>query len=942
MSKEYIVIKGAKEHNLKNIDLVLPRDKLIVFTGLSGSGKSSLAFDTIYAEGQRRYIESLSSYARQFLGMMEKPDVEYIEGLSPAISIDQKTTSKNPRSTVGTITEIYDYLRLLFARVGKPHCYICGKPISQQTVDQMVDEVLKLKEGTKIQILAPVVRGRKGEYQKLFEELRRSGFARVRVDGIVYELEEEIKLDKNKKHSIDVIVDRLIVKEGIESRLAGSIETALQLAGGIVTVSIVDGDEIVFSQNFACVDCGVSYEEITPRLFSFNTPYGACPTCMGLGYLQKVDPDLLIPDKSIPIGQVAINGWNFTETNSYARMILESLAKEYNFSLNTPVEKLDKKILDIFLYGTGDEKIKVYTPRGIYFAKYEGLVNNLERRYKETQSEYVKQEIEEYMSTFTCLDCQGKRLKKEALAVLIEGKSIADVADMTVLQAKEFLKKLNLQGKDKVIAQPIIKEILARLDFLIDVGLDYLTLSRSAGTLSGGEAQRIRLATQIGSGLVGVLYILDEPSIGLHQRDNHRLIKTLKKLRDLGNTLIVVEHDEDTIRSADFIVDIGPGAGEHGGRVVAAGTLDDIISCEESITGQYLSGKKKIEIPERRREPDGRWLTIKGASENNLKNIDVSFPVGLFTCVTGVSGSGKSTLVNEILYKAASAILNKSKEKPGRFQEIIGLEHFDKVINIDQSPIGRTPRSNPATYTGVFDYIREVFAQTPEAKLRGYKAGRFSFNLKGGRCEACSGDGIIKIEMHFLPDVYVPCDVCKGKRYNRETLEVKYKDKTIADVLEMTVEEALEFFKNIPRIKSKLQTLYDVGLGYIKLGQPSTTLSGGEAQRVKLATELSKKATGRTLYILDEPTTGLHMDDVNKLIAVLQRLVDMGNTVIVIEHNLDVIKVADYIIDLGPEGGDKGGEVVVCGSPEEVAMCERSYTGMFLKEILKDRIYAKK
>ncbi|BCS81122.1 excinuclease ABC subunit UvrA [Anaerocellum diazotrophicum] len=942
MSKECIVIKGAKEHNLKNVDLVLPRDKLIVFTGLSGSGKSSLAFDTIYAEGQRRYIESLSSYARQFLGIMEKPDVEYIEGLSPAISIDQKTTSKNPRSTVGTITEIYDYLRLLFARVGKPHCYMCGEPISQQTVDQMVDEVLKLKEGTKIQILAPIVRGRKGEYQKLFEELRKSGFARVRVDGIVYELEEEIKLDKNKKHSIDVIVDRLIVKEGIESRLAGSIETALQLAGGIVTVSIVDGDEIVFSQNFACVNCGVSYEEITPRLFSFNTPYGACPTCMGLGYLQKVDPDLLIPDKSIPIGKVAINGWNFTETNSYARMILESLAIEYNFSLNTPVEKLDKKILDIFLYGTGDEKIKIYTPRGIYFAKYEGLVNNLERRYKETQSEYVKQEIEEYMSTFTCPDCQGKRLKKEALAVLIEGRSIADIADMTVLQVKEFVKKLNLQGKDKVIAQPIIKEIVERLDFLIDVGLDYLTLSRSAGTLSGGEAQRIRLATQIGSGLVGVLYILDEPSIGLHQRDNHKLIKTLKKLRDLGNTLIVVEHDEDTIRSADFIVDIGPGAGEHGGRVVVAGTLDDVISCEESITGQYLSGKKKIEIPEKRREPDGRWLTIKGASENNLKNIDVSFPVGLFTCVTGVSGSGKSTLVNEILYKAASAILNKSKEKPGKFQEIIGLEHFDKVINIDQSPIGRTPRSNPATYTGVFDYIREIFAQTPEAKLRGYKAGRFSFNLKGGRCEACSGDGIIKIEMHFLPDVYVPCDVCKGKRYNRETLEVKYKDKTIADVLEMTVEEALEFFKNIPRIKSKLQTLYDVGLGYIKLGQPSTTLSGGEAQRVKLATELSKKATGRTLYILDEPTTGLHMDDVNKLIAVLQRLVDMGNTVIVIEHNLDVIKVADYIIDLGPEGGDKGGEIVVFGSPEEVAMCERSYTGMFLKEILKERIYAKK
>jgi len=942
MSKEYIVIKGAKEHNLKNVDLKLPRDKLIVFTGLSGSGKSSLAFDTIYAEGQRRYIESLSSYARQFLGMMEKPDVDHIEGLSPAISIDQKTTSKNPRSTVGTITEIYDYLRLLFARIGKPHCYICGKPISQQTVDQMVDEIMKLQKGTKIQVMSPIVRGRKGEYQKQFEELRKSGFARVRVDGVIYELGEEIKLDKNKKHNIDVIVDRLVIKEGIESRLTGSIETALELSGGIVTIDVVGEGEVIFSQNFACVDCGVSFEEITPRLFSFNTPYGACPTCTGLGYLQKVDPDLLIPDKSMPISQVAINGWNFNETNSYARVVLESLAKEYNFSLNTPVNKLDKKILDIFLYGTGEEKIKIYTPRGVYYAKYEGLVNNLERRYKETQSEYVKQEIEEYMSTFTCPDCLGKRLKKEALSVLIEGKSIADVADMTILEAKEFLQSLNLQGKDKVIAAPILKEIMARLDFLIDVGLDYLTLSRSAGTLSGGEAQRIRLATQIGSGLVGVLYILDEPSIGLHQRDNHRLIRTLQKLRDLGNTLIVVEHDEDTIRAADYIVDIGPGAGEHGGRIVAAGTLEDIISCEESITGQYLSGKKKIEIPQERRKPDGRWLTIKGACENNLKNIDVSFPVGLFTCVTGVSGSGKSTLVNEILYKAASSILNKSKEKPGKYKEIVGLEHFDKVINIDQSPIGRTPRSNPATYTGVFDFIREIFAQTPEAKLRGYKAGRFSFNLKGGRCEACGGDGIIKIEMHFLPDVYVPCEVCKGKRYNRETLEVKYKDKTIADVLEMTVEEALEFFKNIPRIKAKLQTLYDVGLGYIKLGQPSTTLSGGEAQRVKLATELSKRATGRTLYILDEPTTGLHMDDVNKLINVLQRLVDMGNTVIVIEHNLDVIKVADYIIDLGPEGGDRGGEVVVAGSPEEVAMCERSYTGMFLKEILKDRIWVKK
>lgn len=941
MSKEYIVIKGAKEHNLKNIDLTLPRDKLIVFTGLSGSGKSSLAFDTIYAEGQRRYIESLSSYARQFLGMMEKPDVEHIEGLSPAISIDQKTTSKNPRSTVGTITEIYDYLRLLFARIGKPHCYICGKPISQQTIDQMVDEIMKLPSGTRIQILSPIVRGRKGEYQKQFEELKRSGFVRVRVDGIVYELDEQIKLDKNKKHSIEVIIDRIIIKDGIESRLVGSLETALDLSEGIVVVDIVGESEITFSQNFACVDCGVSIEEITPRLFSFNTPYGACPTCTGLGVLQKIDPDRLIPDKSAPVGSIIINGWNFSETNSYARMILESLAKEYDFSLETPVNKLDKKILDIFLYGTKGERIKIQTPRGVFYTQYEGLINNLERRYRETQSEYVKQEIEEYMSAFPCPDCNGKRLKKEALHILINGKSIADVSDMTILELKKFLENLNLEGKDRIIAKPILKEILSRLEFLNDVGLDYLTLSRSAGTLSGGEAQRIRLATQIGSGLVGVLYILDEPSIGLHQRDNHKLIKTLQKLRDLGNTLIVVEHDEDTIRSADYIVDIGPGAGEHGGNVVAAGDLEDIISCEESITGQYLSGKKRIEIPAERRKPNDKWLTIKGAAENNLKNIDVSFPVGLFICVTGVSGSGKSSLINEILYKAASSILNKSKEKPGKFREILGLEYFDKVINIDQSPIGRTPRSNPATYTGVFDLIREVFAQTPDARMRGYKAGRFSFNLKGGRCEACNGDGIVKIEMHFLPDVYIPCEVCKGKRYNRETLEVKYKDKNIADVLEMTVEEALEFFKNIPRIKAKLQTLYDVGLGYIRLGQPSTTLSGGEAQRVKLATELSKRSTGRTLYILDEPTTGLHMDDVNKLINVLQRLVDMGNTVIVIEHNLDVIKVADYIIDLGPEGGDRGGEVIATGSPEEIAMCEKSYTGMFLKEILKNEMCVK-
>jgi len=936
MSKEYIYIKGAKEHNLKNINLKLPRDKLIVFTGISGSGKSSLAFDTIYAEGQRRYIESLSSYARQFLGMMEKPDVELIEGLSPAISIDQKTTSKNPRSTVGTVTEIYDYLRLLFARVGKPHCYLCGKPISQQSIDQMVDEILKYNEGTKIQILAPVIRGRKGEYQKWFEELRRTGYVRVRVDGIIYELEEEIKLDKNKKHNIEVVVDRLIIKSGIRSRLADSIENALNLADGIVIINIDLEHDILFSQNFSCPDCGISIEEITPRLFSFNTPYGACPKCTGLGFLQKVDPDLLISDKSKPIEQILISGWNFSETNSYARLFLESLSKKYGFAIDTPVEKLPEEILNKILYGTNGEKLLIETSRGTFYAQYEGLVNNLERRYRETNSDMVKEEIEKYMSMIECPECKGKRLKREALSVLIENLSIADVSDMSIKEVKGFINGLKLTNKEQIIARQIIKEISTRLDFLINVGLDYLTLSRSAGTLSGGEAQRIRLATQIGSGLVGVLYILDEPSIGLHQRDNKKLINTLIKLRDLGNTLIVVEHDEETIRNADFIVDIGPGAGSHGGEVVVAGSLDDIIECERSLTGMYLSGKQKILIPSVRRKPDNRWITIYGASENNLKNIDVSIPVGLFVCITGVSGSGKSSLINEILYKAASNYLNHSKLKPGKYFKIEGLDYFDKVIDIDQSPIGRTPRSNPATYTGVFDYIREIFAQTPEARMKGYKPGRFSFNLKGGRCEACSGDGIVKIEMHFLPDVYVPCEVCKGKRYNRETLEIKFKNKNIAEILDMTVEEALDFFENIPRIKSKLQTLFEVGLGYIKLGQPSTTLSGGEAQRIKLATELSRRSNGRTLYILDEPTTGLHMADIDKLIRILQKLVDNGNTVVVIEHNMDVIKVADYIIDLGPEGGDAGGQVVAFGSPEEIIQCSNSWTGMFLKDVLKN------
>jgi len=935
-----IFIKGACENNLKNIDVEIPRNKMVVITGLSGSGKSSLAFDTIYAEGQRRYVESLSSYARQFLGLMEKPDVEYITGLSPAISIDQKTTSRNPRSTVGTVTEIYDYLRLLYARIGIPHCPECGKEITQQTVDQMVDSIMSYEEGTRLQLLAPVVRGRKGEYTKLIADAKKNGFVRIRIDGEIVDINEQIKLEKNKKHSIEIVVDRLIIKPGIQKRLTDSIETVLRLSGGLLLVDVIGGEEILFSQNFACPDCGISIEALTPQMFSFNNPFGACPACSGLGSFRKIDPDLVITDYSKSLAEGAINagGWNFSNKDSFGYAHIVALAKHYGFDINTPVGKLPKRILDIILYGTGNEKIKVTYDRGengigTFYAPFEGVITSMERRYNETTSEAMKGYYEEYMAEIPCNVCHGDRLKKESLAVTIGGKNIAEVTKMSIKECIRFFSSLKLSEKEKLISAQILKEINARLGFLVNVGLDYLTLSRPAGTLSGGEAQRIRLATQIGSGLTGVLYILDEPSIGLHQRDNDKLLAALKKLRDAGNTLIVVEHDEDTMRSADHIIDMGPAAGVHGGNIVAQGTLEDIINNPDSITGQYLSGRKTIEVPEKRRTSNGKAIQIIGACENNLKNIDVTFPLGLFICVTGVSGSGKSSLVNEILYKELAARLNRAKTKAGAHKEIRGIENLDKVIEIDQGPIGRTPRSNPATYTGVFDQIRSLFASTNDAKMRGYNQGRFSFNIKGGRCEACKGDGLIKIEMHFLPDVYVPCEVCKGKRYNRETLEVKYKGKSIADVLDMTVNEAVEFFQNIPGISRKISTLQEVGLGYIKLGQSSTTLSGGEAQRIKLATELSKRSTGRTLYILDEPTTGLHIADVHKLINVLQELVNAGNTVIVIEHNLDVIKTADYIIDLGPEGGDGGGTVIATGTPEMVAQNPNSYTGQYLKRL---------
>lgn len=940
--KDKIIIKGAREHNLKNVDVEIPRDQFVVITGLSGSGKSSLAFDTIYAEGQRRYMESLSSYARMFLGQMEKPEVDYIDGLSPAISIDQKTTSRNPRSTVGTVTEIYDYLRLLYARIGVPHCHICGKEIAQQTVDQMVDSIMDMEEGTKIQLLAPVVRGRKGEYHKLIEDIKKGGYVRVRVDGEIYDINDEIDLEKNKKHSIEIVVDRLIVRPDMRQRLSDSLETVLKLSNGMLVVDVVGKEELLFSQNFACSDCGISIEELTPRMFSFNNPFGACPTCGGLGALLKIDPDLIIPNKAKSLSEGAINsnGWNVASGDSYARMYLNALSKHYGFSLDTPVEKLPPKIVDIILYGTKGEKIKVDYEKeygkGSFTAAFEGIINSMERRYKETQSEGMKQYYEAFMSNDLCPECKGARLKKESLAVTVGNHNINEICTLPIGDTKNFFGSLSLSERDKLIAHQILKEINERLGFLVDVGLDYLTLSRAAGTLSGGEAQRIRLATQIGSGLMGVLYILDEPSIGLHQKDNERLLKTLRRLRDLGNTLIVVEHDEDTMYASDYIIDLGPGAGVHGGEIVAKGTVEEIKDNPNSITGQYLSGRKKVEIPKQRRKPNGKWLEVVGAKENNLKGIDVKIPLGVFTSVTGVSGSGKSSLVNEILYKKLANELNGAKQKPGEHKSINGLEHLDKVIDIDQSPIGRTPRSNPATYTGVFDLIREVFANTTEAKTRGYKSSRFSFNVKGGRCEACNGDGINKIEMHFLPDVYVPCEVCKGKRYNRETLEVKYKGKNISDVLNMTVEDAVEFFKNIPKIHKKMETLNDVGLGYIKVGQPSTTLSGGEAQRVKLATELSKRSTGKTMYILDEPTTGLHVADVHRLIDILQRLVDVGNTVVVIEHNLDVIKISDYIIDLGPEGGNKGGNIVAQGTPEELVKVKKSYTGQFLGKILKN------
>jgi excinuclease ABC subunit A len=939
--RDSIIIKGAKVHNLKNIDLEIPRDKLIVFTGLSGSGKSSLAFDTLYAEGQRRYVESLSAYARQFLGQMNKPDVEYIEGLSPAISIDQKTTSRNPRSTVGTVTEIYDYLRLLYARIGVPHCPKCGKEITQQTVDQMVDKIMDMAERTRIQVLAPIVRGRKGEHVKILENIKKSGLVRARIDGDTIDLqEEEIKLEKNIKHTIEAVVDRLVIKSDIRSRLAESIETALKLGDGMVIVNIIGEEDILFSEKFACPDCGISIGEITPRMFSFNAPYGKCDHCDGLGTLMEIDENLVIPDKSKSIveGAIVPLGSGSLKEDSWTFSILKSLSKEYKFGLNEPIENLRPEIVDIILYGLKGNKIKVnYQKEGTtmeFNHAFDGIINNLKRRYMETNSDYIKNEVENYMSNNPCPKCKGARLRPEVLGVTVGEKNIYELCSMAIKDELNFIEELQLSEKHKIISDQILKEIKSRIKFLIDVGLDYLTLSRTAGTLSGGESQRIRLATQIGSSLVGVLYILDEPSIGLHQRDNDRLIKTLKHLRDLGNTLVVVEHDEDTMRESDFIVDIGPGAGEHGGEIVATGSIDDIIKCHESITGQYLSGKKKIEKPLERRSENGNCITVKGAKENNLKNINVSFPMGIFTCVTGVSGSGKSTLVNEILFKGLNKKLNNSKDNPGLYKDILGIENIDKIINIDQSPIGRTPRSNPATYTGVFDIIREVFSNTSESKMRGYKPGRFSFNVKGGRCEACSGDGIIKIEMQFLSDVYVPCDVCKGKRYNRETLEVKYKGKNIDDVLNMTVEEGLKFFENIPRIKGKLQTLMDVGLGYVKLGQPSTQLSGGEAQRIKLAYELSKRSTGKTLYILDEPTTGLHVDDVSRLIDILQRIVDTGNTVVVIEHNLDVIKCADYIIDLGPEGGENGGTILCTGTPEEIVENKNSYTGQYLKKML--------
>lgn len=945
MASDKIVIKGAAEHNLKNIDLEIPRDKLVVFTGLSGSGKSSLAFDTIYAEGQRRYVESLSSYARQFLGQMEKPAVDTIEGLSPAISIDQKTTSKNPRSTVGTVTEIYDYLRLLYARVGVPHCPICKKEISQQTTDQIVDTVLKLPEGTKIQILSPVIRNRKGEHAKELVSLGKSGYSRVRIDGNIYDLSEEIKLEKNKKHTIEVVVDRLVIKPEIISRLTDSLETAVNLSGGLAVVDVIGGNELSFSQNYACDEHGISIPELTPTMFSFNNPMGACPTCTGIGMFMKVDPRLIINDeeKSLKDGCIkaagwGVNSWFKPDASSIAEMYYDGLAEHYGFDINLPWKELPERAKNAVLFGTGEEKIKLVRNTvfggGTYYAAFEGVVNNLERRYKETTSDYARNEIESYMTESACPDCSGARLKPEVLAVTVGGKNIKEFCDMSVVKEIEFLDNLEFSKRDGMIAKPILKEIKERLEFLRSVGLEYLNLSRSSGTLSGGESQRIRLATQIGSSLMGVLYILDEPSIGLHQRDNERLISTLKHLRDLGNTVIVVEHDEDTMRAADHIVDIGPGAGIHGGHVTFSGTLDELEKCENSLTADYLTGRKKIPVPTKRRKGNGNFLTVKEAAENNLKKINVKIPLGTFICVTGVSGSGKSSLVNDILYKVLANKLNRAKTFPGKHKSVEGLEHLDKIINIDQAPIGRTPRSNPATYTGVFNDIRELFASTKDAKMHGYNAGRFSFNVKGGRCEACQGDGILKIEMHFLPDIYVPCEVCKGARYNRETLNVKYKGKSIYDVLEMTVEEGMYFFESIPKIARKLKTLYDVGLGYVKIGQPATTLSGGEAQRVKLAAELSKRGTGRTIYILDEPTTGLHTADVAKLLEVLQRFVDAGNTVLVIEHNLDVIKTADHIIDLGPEGGDAGGYIVATGTPEKVSANEKSYTGKFLKNVL--------